>query len=553
MRIIIGVFLLFCTVVAGLTDLAKAQQHDESEVITQLVTDRLGRSIDLTDIVGIDSATNKVNYYYPLPEDPYNTLAGCSLFGGVRTGDDEVGFVGVFKNGRILWMSDTLLHAAVISFWTSIDINNDGKVELLFEENGSSGRSQLWVFSWDGASGMLISALDEVGNSVIQGSPKAFELVDEEGDGIWEITDGNVDDGSATWSWNGLLYGDWSTTPHLPLTTNWPRDKIDADVRCTVMSDSLHLSFNYSLSSRSTSHQRIEEFDVWNYFGVAGVITPIHWVGKFLPDRSRVHFDAALFDSRGQIRPGHSQSGYRVIAAPGPCAIVRYTILGYNNLANIPSNVDTLTYSLNLLETYSNSNAIGGSTIATIPPTDPFVASVFIDTLESYVSHARLIGWIKDQPTADKYVDYFNSTKTSLEQGNNTPALTNLQQVLQQVNVDSTAKLTSEAYALIRFNTEYLLAHLPSQPPGLLVKLENSSGTLLTSGSLQYYEGSWKDAVNNGDGTFCGEHDTEYREPTNDLCLRHANEVEYNSWCSAGDLSNDKCTGETPRQQRRPA
>jgi hypothetical protein len=38
--------------------------------------------------------------------------------------------------------------------------------------------------------------------------------------------------------------------------------------------------------------------------------------------------------------------------------------------------------------------------------------------------------------------------------------------------------------------------------PNLLVNLKSSQGVLLTTGSLQYYEGSWKYAVNNGDGTF---------------------------------------------------
>jgi hypothetical protein len=40
------------------------------------------------------------------------------------------------------------------------------------------------------------------------------------------------------------------------------------------------------------------------------------------------------------------------------------------------------------------------------------------------------------------------------------------------------------------------------RPSGLFVKLENSAGNLLTGGSLQYYDGSWKEAVNNNDGTF---------------------------------------------------
>jgi len=39
-------------------------------------------------------------------------------------------------------------------------------------------------------------------------------------------------------------------------------------------------------------------------------------------------------------------------------------------------------------------------------------------------------------------------------------------------------------------------------PQGMSVRLINSVGIALTGGSLQYYEGAWKDAVNNNDGTF---------------------------------------------------
>ena len=39
-------------------------------------------------------------------------------------------------------------------------------------------------------------------------------------------------------------------------------------------------------------------------------------------------------------------------------------------------------------------------------------------------------------------------------------------------------------------------------PPYLNVKLVNSTGSILSGGSLQYYDGSWKDAVNNNNGTF---------------------------------------------------
>jgi hypothetical protein len=43
---------------------------------------------------------------------------------------------------------------------------------------------------------------------------------------------------------------------------------------------------------------------------------------------------------------------------------------------------------------------------------------------------------------------------------------------------------------------------LPLPVAGLVVKLVSSVGSPFPDGSLQYYEGSWRDAVNNGDGTF---------------------------------------------------
>lgn len=50
-------------------------------------------------------------------------------------------------------------------------------------------------------------------------------------------------------------------------------------------------------------------------------------------------------------------------------------------------------------------------------------------------------------------------------------------------------------------NKNITAAFIPA-PSGVTVKLINSSGALLTGGTLQYYEGAWKDAVNNNNGTF---------------------------------------------------
>jgi hypothetical protein len=97
-----------------------------------------------------------------------------------------------------------------------------------------------------------------------------------------------------------------------------------------------------------------------------------------------------------------------------------------------------------------------------VPPPDPFDPVGFLDTLVSYTTQSKTLGWIAQQTTAEKYLAYFNSVKASLEDSNFTAARNTLKQVLQNVDVDSTSALTSEAYALLRFNTEYLLSQLPS-------------------------------------------------------------------------------------------
>ena len=147
-------------------------------------------------------------------------------------------------------------------------------------------------------------------------------------------------------------------------------------------------------------------------------------------------------------------------------------------------------------------NSITGHTVGTRDTTISVGELQWLDTLTSYTTQSLSLGWIKDQATANKYLNYFATAKTSLHSNNIGAARSTLQRVLQDVNTDSTNNLTSEAYALIRYNTEYLLAQLPVPPSGFIVKLVNSSGSRLTSGSLQYYEGSWKDATNNNDGTF---------------------------------------------------
>ena len=87
----------------------------------------------------------------------------------------------------------------------------------------------------------------------------------------------------------------------------------------------------------------------------------------------------------------------------------------------------------------------------------------FLDTLQNYTSRSLELGWIKEETAADKYTEYFTSAKTELEQNIISAVHNTLNNVLRDVETDSGSVLTSEAYALLRYNTEYLLEKLPGR------------------------------------------------------------------------------------------
>ncbi|MFA3783609.1 hypothetical protein ABRY23_11160 [Melioribacteraceae bacterium 4301-Me] len=125
-----------------------------------------------------------------------------------------------------------------------------------------------------------------------------------------------------------------------------------------------------------------------------------------------------------------------------------------------------------------------------------------IDSIISYNQRAYDLNWIREEQVKNKYLLFLSDAKTSIQQNNLVQARSYLENIVSEVNIDSSSFITSEAYALLRYNTEYLLSKLPQPPSGMPVKLINSTGRKLPGGSLQYYESGWKNAIDNGDGTF---------------------------------------------------
>ncbi len=514
-------FIIFIFAAQSFSQTKEQRLAAAGDVIDGLLKNDVGPQYHCVFGVDVDSTLGDVRFYsYPM-EDPYGTLQHCIIFTGGRD-TKEGNFVGVYKNGAILWRSDTTILGYQPNLFTTEDLNRSGQVDLVFE-SGIDQSSQLWIFCWDGHVGKRISAIDSRGQSVLQSVSHSFELFDADGDGILEIKDGNVADGSQTWSWNGSEFGSWPDTPHLPSTTLWPRNKIDVVIHCNVTGSTNQFIFNYSLYSKPSSLQEVYDVRIWGRCdSVRENSAPVRWEVDYNNGRGSKFFSYWSSDPMNPIRrlimPGEMADGFKTVAFGLP-AIEEYDAQGFNAFPNYSLMTDQQV--MDIQQRDETENSVHGFTIAPINPPSPFIPLAFLDTLNNYTTQSRTLGWIKDQTTANRYLGYFASAKTSLVQNNITSTRATLQQVL-----DSTATLTSEAYALIRFNTEYLLAQLPIPLTGCNVKLINSTGTKLTGGTLQYYDGSWKDAVNNNDGTFSVTTNLKTISLRMTYQVRHTNKIE---------------------------
>ncbi len=439
------------------------------------VRDFAGGKFALEALVDIDSGRCVGCFDINQIETHHSALRGCYIFivqgrdstgmqalEKARGGGDSLDVLGVFKDHSILWLSEPMTgFYEAANFFAVSDINNDGNVEIVLDWRSGNRleSSSTWIFSWDGTRGVPINETED-GYSVID---DAYAIKDIDGDGVKEVLGSqcNSDDAKEptdiVYSWNGSKYGLWPSTPKIGDRKFTVANNLTASVRAEVQIESGKKVFLYSLHNDAGSKQSIRIFFVPDRVDTVWRATPIGWRVGRMPHRSFI--DLVSTSDQYDVKPGESKSNLGIISKGLPCLVTYYIQGPFSPLSTGEFPPTGLTQKI-IDNVYQNS--VRGSTIAPSDPESPFVPSVFLDTLHAYNIQSRSLDWIKDQATADKYLGYFSAAKAQLEQNNTTGTRTTLQSVLRDVDVDSSSTLTSEAYALLRYNTEYLLDQLPT-------------------------------------------------------------------------------------------
>ena len=134
-----------------------------------------------------------------------------------------------------------------------------------------------------------------------------------------------------------------------------------------------------------------------------------------------------------------------------------------------------------------------------------------IDTLFKTIDTVTYYYWMGDLEFKAELQLNIQSAKTSLQNGDSLACrskIKSFQDTVDLVYADSLNPdprfVTLEGWKFLHWNAQYILDRLPEpqQNPNLLVNLKNSEGTQIPASNVKYYDTSWKDAIDNGDGTF---------------------------------------------------
>ncbi|MFB3080363.1 MAG: hypothetical protein ACE1Y1_01125, partial [Nitrosomonadaceae bacterium] len=238
-----------------------------------------------------------------------------------------------------------------------------------------------------------------------------------------------------------------------------PATKIEPDVESMVIFEQASgmFRYNYIVSNGLNSQQRLLAFSVHLFSAVENKNRPNgEWlIGQysFFPSIEWSHSmrdPSGLYTPFDGIAPDSSASGFSYRSLGLPAIVSCYFEGTTSGLAFPDEPPGDIEFLLKPLRQFP-ANRLQSKTIGPQDPPDPFSAEAFLDTLVFYTSQSLALGWIADQQTADKYEGHFSTAQTELQQADTTAARSELQTVLQEVELDSGSVLTSEAYALLRF------------------------------------------------------------------------------------------------------
>lgn len=243
-------------------------------------------------------------------------------------------------------------------------------------------------------------------------------------------------------------------------------DQVDAHVRATVTQSASRLDYRYLVENRPGAPKALIRFAV-QAFSAPGFlptqVSPPNWEARRAIADTAFYSWTTFEEPRG-LPAGASAEGFGFTNADLP-AIVAF--LAWNDVEppSFPRGMAPESCEGDdIIE-----NSFKGTTIGPKPPSGPFVPIEFLNYLITLLHDSLRLGWIKVDGVHQSLLAKLIAAKRKLEAGDTQVAKDTLNAFLNEVRGVSCLEFscrgnkpeTSEAYALLFFNGQFLWGRLP--------------------------------------------------------------------------------------------
>ncbi len=274
---------------------------------------------------------------------------------------------------------------------------------------------------------------------------------------------------------SGMIYAQTDSLQEYPSAR-----KIKPVVYSKILKQINEFTYSYKVLNMSEAEQEIWKFYIEAKVDSFNIIAPTGWYSRKLNKLNLIAASWASLDSMKDIFPGTRKDNF-VIKSKGLPGIVNFFAIGY-----IDAQFDEGT-EFKKSTTGIFNNSVKGYTIGPSTPPSPFLPLSFLDTLTSYKHQAVRLDWLIDKKEEKKDEDdeekedgivakldkRLVKAKTALMKGDSVKAREEVEKFVKKVvklykesqnheeeKEEKKLVMSNEAYALLKFNAEYLIERL---------------------------------------------------------------------------------------------
>ena len=225
--------------------------------------------------------------------------------------------------------------------------------------------------------------------------------------------------------------------------------------------DTFTFKYSYSVTNKLDAVDPLYEIGIKLSLPISNIEKPNnHWDGFYLNRNKEVNW-AKIGSSVAGIPPDSTLIGFSFRSAQIPSITESYS----RNYTwySFPDEIEGPFGKLeNLIDSvFSLSNGVKDITLGVWNPDSLLEAESFTDTLETFrFRSCEELGWANDTTVCGQFEDQLSEVKAALQNQDSVQSANLLAEFIALVEQEKETSLTSEGYALLFFNAEYLAERL---------------------------------------------------------------------------------------------